>query len=176
MSDQATAPASAPVKERPRQAGGDTVTIGCKLPSGFVLQLFQMEPSFEPVLGGGMRETQRARKVGDDYPLNGYGFNILEASKGNLPGHSIVGGFGITNGVPREVWDKWYKDNEKSALVQNRVIFVADNESAAKGIAMETASVKSGFEPIDPDNPSAKSPDFRRIAKGTLTNSDVDNL
>jgi hypothetical protein len=161
----------------PRNAPGGTVTVGCKLPSGFVMETHRFEPIFEPVLGGGTRETRRAFKTGREHTLNGYAINPLEAMKGNVPTHLIIGGYGLTSGVPRDFWDEWYAEYKDSALVKNQVIVMHETADGARAMVVDRAKVQSGFEPIDPENPGAKNPEFRRIQRGTRTEtSDADNL
>src|SRR5882672_6276275 len=80
--------------------GTATVTVGCKLPSGFVLHLYKMEPFHEAVFGGGVRETTIARRLPGEWILNGYGEKHGELGKIIRNRHQISGGFGLTPGVP----------------------------------------------------------------------------
>lgn len=173
---ETTEQATRPAASLPLSQSGETVTVACKLPSGVVLRTFTMEEVYEPVLGGGTRKTTRAVRDPTEVTLNGYGFNILEASKGVLPGHAIIGGYGLTPGVPKDLWDKWYEDNKASALVQNNIVFAHKTSGGAGDMAREHAGQLSGLEPLDPDNPGSKSADLRRVRRGTRENSDADNL
>ena len=48
-----------------------TVTVGCKMPGGLVLRLFQMNTEHEQVMGGGSREVKVARMKDKAVRING---------------------------------------------------------------------------------------------------------
>lgn len=165
-------PAATNAKSRP----GATVAVASKMPNGLILRLFRMEPFREPVLGGGYRESERAVQTGDEYTLHGTAFSIEQAKLGNFPRHQTAGGFSITTGIPRDYWDEWLRQNEKSDMVRNGLIFAYDSEQRTRDAAAERDKVRSGLEPLDPDNPP---PDVRRVRRDTNPssgNSDADNL
>lgn len=141
-------------KGAPRATTGETVTLGCKMPNGLVLQLYQDEEVMEPLYGGGYRAVKIARPVGEAITLNGCAINVGNVSRGIMPEHLMIGGFGLTSGVPREFWERWLAANKDTKLVKNRVVFEAKNDSAASSKARELASgkVRSGLEPLDPEN------------------------
>ena len=119
------------------------VTIGCKLPSGIHLCIFAMEPAFEPVLGGGMRETKRAVPVGR-VTIRGTG----RASDDPR----VVGGYALTPNVDADVWAKWLADNKDADLVKKGLIFAHAKHDSAEAIAREHKNERSGLEPVDPTN------------------------
>jgi hypothetical protein len=115
-----------------------TLTIGCKMPSGLLLEM-----------------GDPANK--DDYKsvqLNG-------ANQGEYRGRNENGkifhstteqGFGLTK-VDSEFWAAWckrYTVNSKKWL-RDGVLFVADSPDEARGKAADQAEVKTGFEQLDPD-------------------------
>lgn len=157
----------------PRGSAGDTVTVACKMPNGLRLRLFEMEEVPEPMFGGGVRMTKRARQIeGADIVLNGAAVNLEEVGKGNLPSFVIAGGYALTPGVPRDQWEAWLEQNKHSALVRNNIVFCYKSEEGARKQALEQAEVRSGLEPIDPERPPS---DVRRVRRGTHGN-DADNL
>lgn len=101
-----------------------TVTVGCKLPHGLHLDLYDTEGNLQA------RETI-------------VGLNQAE----------VVGGHGITMGVPKAHFDEWMRRNKNSAAVKNELIFA--HESAQNTIAQANANAKnkSGFEGLDPAKP-----------------------
>lgn len=179
MSDVQSAVPSPPViGAKPRQVAGSTVVVGSKLPNGLVLRVFNMEEFSEPVLGGGSRSSKRARQdvAAGEYVLNGTAIDLGEVGRGNLPRHRIAGGFALTAGIPKDFWERWLEQNRRSDLVRNNLVFCHATEEGAFSMGLEREKLKSGLEPLDPDNPPA---DVRRIRRGTRDNNvgnDADNL
>lgn len=58
----------------------------------------------------------------------------------------IIGGFGITEDVPSEIWDDYAKAHAKSKLIQNGLIFAVNDKDSAKDAANERSKQKTGFE------------------------------
>lgn len=177
MSDVAATPA---VKPRQGDNGavtngtGETVTVACKMPNGLILRNFVMTDFAEPVMGGGSRTSQIARQVPETYELHGSAVNLTEIGKGNLPNYQIAGGYGLTPGVPLDFWEKWLNDNRNSAIVKNNIVFAYKTEGGARDQAIEKAALKSGLEPLDPENLPR---DLQRVRKFRENNSsDADNM
>lgn len=147
---------------KPRQisrapsSAGAKVTVACKLPNGLMLQADRMIPSRELVMGGGSREVMVAEKVG--LPIQVHG---TATSFGEMPKCRVVGGYALTPGVDKELWDQWLKSNENSAMVKNHLIFAYESMDDVEGQAKEQAEVRSGLEPFakdkDPRAPRAPS-------------------
>lgn len=134
----------------PIRATGETVTIASKAPHGIVLQLYEMQEIFEPVMGGGARAVQKA------FPIAGQTVTLAPATNpiNEAPRVQTYGGFGLTFGVPKVLWDAWAAANSDSALLQNGILFaLAGNEERAKREALNRRDVASGFEAIDPSLP-----------------------
>lgn len=122
-----------------------TLTVACKLPCGYLMEVFAMVDGKEPVMGGGWRETKVARRTGKRIRLNGFATPFNKA-----PRHDIVHGMGLTHGVDADLFNAWLADHKDDELVTNRIIFAfakpADTEARAKELVAE----KSGFESLDP--------------------------
>lgn len=58
----------------------------------------------------------------------------------------IIGGYGITEDVPADIWDDYFKNHEKSKLVQNGLIFAVNDKASAKDAANERSKQKTGLE------------------------------
>lgn len=104
----------------PKETTGSFVTIGCKLPHGLIISA---------------RNTE-----GDTVSLTLKGANDAR----------IVGGYGITENVPVELWNAWLKKHHKHMAVVNGQLFVHNDLKSAEQIAKERREVTTGFEPIDP--------------------------
>jgi len=96
------------------------VTIGCKLPHGLIISARNME--------------------GETVNVTLAGANAAR----------IVGGYGITENVPKDLWDAWLKKNHKLPAVLNGAVFIHNDLKSAEQIAKERRDVPSGFEAIDP--------------------------
>jgi hypothetical protein len=70
----------------------------------------------------------------------------------------LPGGYALTYGVPKETWDRWYEQNKNTQLVTKRVIFASPSlpQATVDARTDEARKVKSGLEPIDPDNLAAR--------------------
>ena len=89
------------------------------------------------------------------------GHNSLPAEVNNfrpLWSAGLPGGYALTYGVRKDLWDQWYEQNKTSKLVKQRVVFASPSLQAATAEARENRSVKSGMEPVDPDNPAQRMP------------------
>ncbi|SPL70857.1 hypothetical protein [Acinetobacter stercoris] len=92
------------------------VTIGCKLPNGFILQVGEV--------------THR---------INGFNQS------------TVIGGHGITENVPSELWDAWVEENKERDLYKNGFVFAHDKAKSTAAEAKEKQATQSGTEPLDPN-------------------------
>lgn len=97
-----------------------TVTIGCKLPHGVHLDL-----------------TEHGK------PHRRYRIRGTNAS-------GIIGGFGLTEGVPRDFWIEWLEKHKALDFVKNGLIFAYEEAASARDRAKDSAEIQNGLEPIDP--------------------------
>ena len=102
------------------QVTGDTVTVGCKLPHGLWMEVD--EPG---------KPTIR---------MKAKGCNSTD----------VIGGFGLTENVPNEFWEKWLATHKDLKFVRNEQIWAYRNRGGANSKAMEMAEIKHGMEPLDP--------------------------
>ena len=63
----------------------------------------------------------------------------------------VIGGHGITRGVPADFWAAWLEENGDRAMVKNGFIFAHDKAADTKAEAEEKANNATKQEPIDPD-------------------------
>ena len=148
-----------------REKNGETVTVALKHPTGIVMEAFREERSQEPVLGGGFREVKVWRSTGRQYPINGN-----RVPFGQIPDYKIVGGYALTEGVPKDVYDIWCEQHSDSPLVEHKLLMAFASSDRAEGFAREHASTRSGMEPV------AKSGDPRVDKKRTHDGKVVDGI
>ncbi len=67
---------------------------------------------------------------------------------------NIVGGYGLTEGVDKDAFEKWIKTHADQAYVKNELVFAQAKTNSAESKAKENASVKSGLEGLPQDKPA----------------------
>jgi hypothetical protein len=77
--------------------------------------------------------------------LNGF------ANPVGAPARSITyGRYGITRGVPVDIWETWLEQNKDSDLVRNGLIFALGDDIDALYEAKKRTALRSGLEPLEP--------------------------
>ena len=157
---------------RPRTTGS-TVTVACKLPGGLLLRCFQQYKEEEPQRDGRTKTVKVWRPIPTmQFAVRGtwVGSAGQAFAKGNpAVAELLPGGYCLTHGVPKDIWDMWYSQNKDTPIVQKRVIFaVASSYSDAVGEAQKGRAVRSGLEPVDPAEPFRKMPGGQNRAERGL--------
>jgi hypothetical protein len=124
----------------------NTVTVGCKLPNGLVLQLYQNVKRVENVPNG-TRTYEIAEQVGEPITIHG---SAMKFEPGYIPPAQLAGGYGLTPGVNRDFFEEWMKQNREHPAVKSGLIFAAGSQMDAMDVAKENAGKRSGLEQIDP--------------------------
>lgn len=141
--------------------GTDTVTVACKYGPGIVLRAFVKTRAQREVLGGGIQEYDLWEPTGETFTIRGPIVNPAGyRNAGALP-EGIFGGYALTAGVPRDLWECWLEQNKHSDLVKNRLVFASGDYTRAMDEARELKDQLSGIEPLDPAKPGARSPELR---------------
>lgn len=135
----------------PKRGSGDVVTVGCKLPAGLILRVFDMVDTPEPVMGGGTRMSPMARELPQRIELKGYAVPF-----GQPVNRPIFGRFALTNNVPRDFFELWLHQNKDTEIVKNGLVFMEDSEDAARDHAKEFKTLRSGFEALNTESKDAK--------------------
>ena len=148
------ADASTALKPREPQNGSRRVTVACNIPNGLVIRVHAPSTHMEPVLGGGVRDSQVAEEVGDRVTIHGY----LRAHGDEREIRVLTRGLGrsgwaLTPGVNRTFFEEWIKQNKDMPAVKNGLIKAHESTSYLEGFAKEHTKLKNGVEPIDPKNP-----------------------
>jgi hypothetical protein len=111
-----------------------TVTVGCKLPHGLVLEL--IEPP---------ANTQQLQPMPRGKTVTLAGANSLRIVNTN----PAIGKFALTQ-VDKAFWEEWFKRNKAHPAVVSGAIFMHESATQAAAIADENKDLKTGLEPLNP--------------------------
>jgi hypothetical protein len=126
--------------------GTATVVVGCKLPNGLIMELFEKRTINEVTMGGS-KSVDQYFATGERFTLNGPAHKPGESA-----GCMVRSGFAITRGIPKDFWDRWYSANKTLPAVVNGLIVAYDSLSKTADAANERKAQKTGQERIDPKN------------------------
>jgi hypothetical protein len=125
---------------------GATVTVGCKMPNGLILRIFDMVKENQPIMGGGFREVSVAKAVGPTYTVRGY-----SAPEGRSPKATVIGGYALTAGIDADFWERWLAENKDADYVTNRLIFAHEKVTDTKAEARDNKDTWDGRHRMVPD-------------------------
>jgi len=109
----------------------ETCVVGCKLPHGLDIDLDVKKDE-----RGIMTDSKRLTLKG------------ANSSR-------IMGGYGITRGVPKESFATWLAEHARAPFVINGAVFMVNDDASARDRAKEGGDA-TGLEQIDPLKKSAK--------------------
>jgi hypothetical protein len=131
------------ITEGTREASGDVVSVACKVPSGMILQAHKRVMVPHRTTDGAIRDVPEYHPFGKEYMVYG------PSHPQNMGPHcTIIGGYAITPGIPKELWDLWSQQHRGDMMVINRMIFAYSSNKIA-GAAKEHGELKSGLERLD---------------------------
>jgi hypothetical protein len=110
-----------------------TVSVGCKLPHGLHLQLYNMVPGMA------------AEPIGERVTLKGANEGVSVVAP-----IMVEGAFGVTENIDKDFMERWLKDNASHAAVKGGMIFVQDKTVSVKAEGAAKKALKTGFEGVDP--------------------------
>lgn len=166
---QAPAPTqAATTHSNPPARSGETVTVVCKVPNGMCLRIFTMVDRNEASPSGG-RAVKMAQQVLGEYTVHGPARRF-----GDIPDHAIIGGGGLTPGIPKDFFDKWMEQNADHPAVLNKMIFAAVSDDDARAEARARTGQKSGMHPLIPDTDPRFPKSRDRNLKGVSSHDDKD--
>lgn len=114
----------------------ETVAVACKIPNGVRAQLRDVRGVV----------TQEHVFKGPPKPLV-----LIEQS---FEQELRTGGYGITEGVPKEFWDKWEADNAGNHMLTGSLVMSGPDAGSLLSMAREMGAIRSGMEAADPENPA----------------------
>src|SRR5579863_1304729 len=133
---------------------GETVIIGCRLPSGITLEVGLQVTEKDSVTG----KLTTAVVRGDNYErivLKGWHWH-------NTTGLQMPAGVNsnrpyLNRGVSKAAWEEWKRTHAKSWLLRNDILFEAVNEADAQVKALDAAQAPNVLQPISVsgDKPAA---------------------
>jgi hypothetical protein len=128
----------------------ETVTIGCKSPAGFYLEIgYKIDPTGRQIKGENYQRVV----------IRGWNHHSIDMRKQLLESKSTAGvphGMNtrpfLNRNVPKAFWDQWVKEHAGSWLLKNEILFaVAANDHAGAAMRVkEGEATPKIFEPIDP--------------------------
>ncbi len=69
---------------------------------------------------------------------------------------NVIGGYGITENVPADIWEDYAKAHAKSPAIVNELIFAQKDARSARDAANERKGQKTGFEQIKAEDAGVK--------------------
>jgi hypothetical protein len=106
----------------------NTLSVGCKLPHGIHLDI--------RVLG---QPTRRVTLKG----TNSLNTGLIRVA--------TIGGYAVTEDVPKEFFEEWMKRNAEHPAVKNNLIFAHGQLASVRSMGDELEDQETGLEPINPN-------------------------
>jgi len=66
---------------------------------------------------------------------------------------NVIGGYGLTEGVDKDYFEKWLKEHANQPYVRDEMVFAQAKTNSAEAKASENASVTTGLEGLPQDKP-----------------------
>jgi len=131
--------------------GATHVRVYSKLPNGLVLQISHQEERPEVTMNGGINlvKVWVKDKDGEQYTIPG-----TAVAFGQMPKHRTVAGYAVSEPIPAEFWAVWIKQHSDAHYLQRGLVFACPIHAQTDGDdqAMDGESLRTGLEPIDPNN------------------------
>ncbi len=130
----------------------EMLLVGCKLPHGLVMELPAQvvdKDNFMKPLPPGKRVT-----------LKGAASLYNQKTKKSPKSYD----YAITP-VPKEFAEEWFRRNKERAYIANGLVFLADKQDRADGIAKERTGVLTGLEPLNGEANAAGVPVDPRFSR-----------
>lgn len=156
-------PAASGPKVEASVAGGKVV-VGCKVGLALVnLQLCTKVMVTEQTTAG-PREVPEYRRIGGVVQIRGTAYPRGTPPIGFPDRPKMAAGCAFTEEVDRDFMVNWMKQNERNPMVENKMVFIAEDLPRAMAMAAELETTRSGFEPL---TVVAKDPRVARNANST---------
>ncbi len=129
------------------ESSGEKVFVGSKLPMALLMQNCVMRTTSQLDKNGIMQTVRVAERIPGVTLLHG---NVHPVDK--APKCKIVYDCAFTEGVDKDAFEQWAKDNNDSAFIANNLVFAEPTLERAINRAKEYAELRSNFEPMLMDN------------------------
>lgn len=133
--------------ETPSERRSGVVMVGCKHPSGLVLEI---DESREEAPTPGANEVKVHYPTGRKVVLNGS--NSTHPDSPQVAKGRAVGGYGLT-AVPEDFWNEWVAQHQDFPMLKNNTLFAHATQDGITSEAANRRDVKNGMEPMDPNRP-----------------------
>lgn len=131
----------------PISTTGPTVTVGLKLPNGFILRLQVCE---EVPYSSRDGEIRYRKEWHPDHSQKTWVLKGNAVAIGEQPKCLVVKGFAMTSGIPKDFWELWLEQNPELELVKQGLILAHDDPDDARDEAKERGGeIRSGLEPLN---------------------------
>ena len=130
----------------------ETVSIGCKLPNGYVLEVDYKVT--ERVGNGSVTMLSRGEKY-QRIQLGGTHEHTAAARRQGIQLPSILNPQPYVTKVPKDFWEAWVKAHPRAWVLRSGNIFVmpTGDEASAKAALMDANARPSILQPMDPSKP-----------------------
>ena len=133
------------VPSSPVATTGETLTVGCKLPNGIMLQLYELRDVEIERPDGTVRPIKKAFASSEAIKLNGCA-KFRGGGKETL--HDIRNGAGLTFGVPADLFRQWIRENADAEYIKRGLVF-AHKSNDIQAQSKDHVSLRSGLEPLN---------------------------
>lgn len=137
-------------------ATGEVVTIGCRLPNGYMLEVGLKVTETVSLPGGGTGTVARVLKTEQyaRFKLKGTNESSKQAfrlSHGEfMPPSKLRPPPEFTRNVPKDFWEQWKKEHPKNgALKRNEIFEVKAGQSNEQAATLDAMSTKGVLEPLE---------------------------
>ena len=129
---------------------GAKVTVASKLPMRLEMQCCKKRVEQRRHQGEVWQE-ETFHKDGPIAVIEGTAYPVGAPPPNMPPPPRMEGGYALTFGVDKDLWDQWAKEHADCAMIKNRLVFAFEKTDTVKGKAKEGGDVDSGLGPLIPD-------------------------
>lgn len=138
-------------------SGTETVTVLCKIPQGFELVVHEERKLTQVGLG-------HSKEVSEWFPTDKvFRLNGSAHAQNEGPRCRTIGGYAVTEGVPKDLWESWLGQFKKHPAVVNCLICAFDDGAYAADFANENRKSKTGLERLNPNALPNLDPRFKVV-------------
>lgn len=127
----------------------DTITVGCRLPHGYMLEVGLTAPATKD---GRLVRRHQKRTDYAVFVLKGTNEKTAEARRRNIPIVAMSNIEPEINQVPSEIWERWKKEYHQTwkAFAANGSLFEVKDKGDIKAQMIDSLAHPDGFAPMDP--------------------------
>ena len=129
---------------------GAKVIVASKLPHALLLHVDEPHENLVNTPSGS-RTVVEYRKGHVQVRINGNAYPVGIPPEGFREKPDMSGGYALTYDVDKDFWDAWMGQHKTDPMVVNKLIFACEKIDTTRGKTKEWASLRTGFEPIDPN-------------------------